>query len=66
MQKDKIKIEFENGKKILICLDGTVKEYTKNDLERHKSFLIGQKERLDRHIAYVDQDLAKIEQGRTL
>ena len=60
------KIEFKDGKKIIKLHDGTVKEYKKEDIERYKQLLVKRKEDIDRQISHVDEDLTKIEQGRTL
>jgi len=60
MPSDKVIIEFKNGKKITKYPEGKVEEQTKDDLERYKQFLIREKQRIDRHISLIDDDLAKM------
>jgi len=60
MSKDKIKIEFKAGKKIVQHPTGVTREYTKKDLESQKQHLIKQREIIDEHIAQIDKDLANM------
>ncbi len=60
MPSDKVTIEFKNGKKITKYPGGKVEEQTKDDLERYKQFLTREKQRIDRHISLIDDDLAKM------
>ncbi|OIO34012.1 MAG: hypothetical protein AUJ70_01915 [Candidatus Omnitrophica bacterium CG1_02_40_15] len=60
MPSDKVTVEFKDGKKITKYPGGKVEEQTKNDLERYKQFLIREKQRIDRHISLIDDDLAKM------
>jgi len=60
MPSDKVTIEFKNGKKITKYSGGKVEEQTKDDLEKYKQFLTREKQRIDRHISLIDDDLAKM------
>jgi len=56
----KITVKFKGGKKIVTRPDGSVKEYTKSDTEKHKDYLLRRKQDLDRQIKRVDEDLINI------
>lgn len=60
MPSDKVTVEFKNGKKITKYPGGKVEEQTKDDLERYKQFLTREKQRIERHISLIDDDLAKM------
>lgn len=60
MPSDKVTVEFKNGKKITKHPGGKVEEQTKDDLERYKQFLTREKQRIERHISLIDDDLAKM------
>lgn len=64
MSKDKIKIEFKAGKKIVQHPTGVTREYTKKDLESQKQQLIKQREIIDDHVAYIDKDLADMNKAK--
>lgn len=64
MSKDKIKIEFKAGKKIVQHPTGVTREYTKKDLENQKQHLIKQREIIDDHVAYIDKDLADMNKAK--
>ncbi|MBN1871349.1 MAG: hypothetical protein JW800_02135 [Candidatus Omnitrophica bacterium] len=64
MPDKKITIEFKDGKKIVKNQDGSVKEYTRTDAERHKDFLLRRREDLDRQISRVDEDITNIEKSK--
>lgn len=60
MAGEKITIEYKDGKKITKYPGGKVSEQTKEDLERYKDFLAREKQRIDRHISLIDDDLSQI------
>ena len=60
MPSDKVTVELKNGKKITKYPGGKVEEQTKDDLERYKQFLTREKQRIERHISLLDDDLAKM------
>jgi len=60
MPSDKVTVEFKDGKKITKYPGGKIEEQTKEDLERYKQFLVREKQRIDRHISLIDDDLAKM------
>jgi len=60
MPSDKVTVEFKDGKKITKYPGGKVEEQTRDDLERYKQFLVREKQRIDRHISLIDDDLAKM------
>jgi hypothetical protein len=60
MPSDKVTVEFKDGKKITKYPGGKIKEQTKDDLERYKQFLTREKQRIDRHISLIDEDLMKM------
>jgi len=60
MPSDKVTVEFKDGKKITKYPGGKIEEQTKDDLERYKQFLVREKQRIDRHIYLIDDDLAKM------
>ena len=64
MAKNKIKIEFKDGKKIVTSPDGKVKEYKKEDIEGYKQHLEKRKQDIDQQIIRVDEDLTNIEQSK--
>lgn len=64
MADKKISIEFKDGKKIVKHPDGSIKEYTKVDAEKHKEYLIKRREDVDRQIAHVDEDITNIEKSK--
>ena len=64
MATEKMNIEFKEGKKIVKHPDGSVKEYTKADVEKHKGYLERQRQDLDRQISRVDEDLVAIENSK--
>jgi len=64
MSKDKVKIEFKAGKKIVQHPTGVTREYTKKDLENQKQHLIKQREIIDDHVAYIDKDLADMNKAK--
>jgi hypothetical protein len=61
MPSDKVIVEFKDGKKITTHPGGKVTEQTKEDLERYKSFLTSEKQRIDRHLSLIDEDLNQME-----
>jgi hypothetical protein len=58
MSKDKVKVEFKEGKKITKHPTGVTREYTKQDLNVQKQQLIKQREIINELIAHIDKDLA--------
>jgi len=60
MPSDKVTVEFKDGKKITKYPGGKIEEQTKDDLERYKQFLTREKQRIDRHISLIDEDLMKM------
>ncbi len=60
MPSDKVTVEFKEGKKITKSSDGKVTEQTKEDLERYKQFLTNEKQRIDRHLSLIDEDIGQI------
>lgn len=60
MPSDKVTVEFKDGKKITKYPGGKVEEQTRDDLERYKQFLVREKQRIDRHISLIDDDLVKM------
>lgn len=60
MPSDKVTVEFKDGKKITKYPGGKIEEQTKDDLERYKQFLTREKQRIDRHISLIDEDLKKM------
>jgi len=60
MPSDKVTVEFKDGKKITKYPGGKIEEQTKDDLERYKQFLVREKQRIDRHISLIDDDLVKM------
>ena len=57
MPSDKVTVEFKDGKKITKYPGGKIEEQTKDDLERYKQFLTKEKQRIERHISLIDDDL---------
>jgi hypothetical protein len=64
MADKKISIEFKNGMKIITHPDGSVKEYSKADAEKHKDYLLKRRDDVDRQITHVDEDIANIEKSK--
>lgn len=64
MADKKISIEFKNGKKIITHPDGSVKEYSKTDAEKHKDYLLKRRDDVDRQIAHVGEDIVNIEKSK--
>lgn len=64
MSKQKIKIEFKDGKKIVTSPDGKVREYKKEDVEGYKQHLEKRRQDIDQQIVRVDEDLANIEKSK--
>ena len=60
MASEKITVEYKDGKKITKYPGGKVSEQTKDDLERYKDFLTREKQRIDRHISLIDEDINQI------
>jgi len=60
MPSNKVTIEFKDGKKITKYTGGRVEEQSKEDLERYKQFLTRERQRIDRHISLIDDDLKKM------
>ena len=60
MPSDKVTVEFKDGKKITKYPGGKIEEQTKDNLERYKQFLVREKQRIDRHVSLIDDDLAKM------
>ncbi|RJP27350.1 MAG: hypothetical protein C4533_07785 [Candidatus Omnitrophota bacterium] len=60
MAGEKITVEFKDGKKITKYPGGKVSEQTQEDLERYKDFLTRERQRIDRHISLIDDDLSQI------
>jgi ArsR family metal-binding transcriptional regulator len=60
MPSDKVTIEFKDGKKITTYPGGKVTEQTKEDLERYKNFLTNEKQRINRHLSLIDDDLKQM------
>lgn len=60
MPSDKVTVEFKDGKKITKYPGGKIEEQTKDDLERYTQFLTREKQRIDRHISLIDEDLKKM------
>ena len=64
MADTKMTIEFKDGKKIIKHPDGSIKEFTKADSEKQKSYLLKMRGDLDRQIAHVDEDIVNIENSK--
>ncbi|MDP3786755.1 MAG: hypothetical protein Q8R05_04295 [Candidatus Omnitrophota bacterium] len=60
MPIEKPTIEFKDGKKLTKFPDGVVREQTPEDAERYRQFLLREKERIDRHLALLDDDINKM------
>ncbi|MEW5816570.1 MAG: hypothetical protein AB1798_14405 [Spirochaetota bacterium] len=60
MASNKIIVEYKDGKKITKYPGGKVSEQTKEDLQRYKDFLTRERQRIDRHISLIDEDLSQI------
>jgi len=60
MPSDKVTVEFKDGKKITKHRDGRITEQSKEDLERFKTFLTNEKQRIDRHLSLIDTDIQQI------
>lgn len=60
MPIEKPTIEFKDGKKLTKFSDGTIREQTPEDAERYRQFLLREKERIDRHLALLDDDVKKM------
>ncbi len=60
MPSDKVTVEFKDGKKITKYPGGKIEEQTKDDMERYRQFLTREKQRIDRHISLIDDDLNKM------
>ena len=60
MPTGKPTIEFKDGKKLTKFPDGTVREQTPEDAERYRQFLLKEKERIDRHLVFLDDDVKKM------
>jgi len=64
MPDKKITIEFKDGKKIITHPNGSIKEYTRADAEKHKDYLLRMRGDIDRQIARVDEDLSGIDKSK--
>jgi hypothetical protein len=53
-------IEFKDGKKLTKFPDGTIREQTPEDAERYRQFLVKEKERIERHLTLLDDDVKKM------
>ena len=60
MPIEKPTIEFKDGKKLTKFSDGTIREQTPEDAERYRQFLLKEKERIDRHLVFLDDDVKKM------
>jgi len=60
MLQEKPIIEFKDGKKITKFPDGVVREQTPEEAERYRQFLLREKERIERHLALLDDDVKKM------
>ncbi len=60
MANEKPIVEFKDGKKIVTHPSGEVKEYTKEQLVKTKEIFTSRKQKLDEHIAAIDDDLKQI------
>jgi len=53
-------IEFKDGKKLTKFPDGTVREQTPEDAERYRQFLVTEKQRIERHMALLDDEITQM------
>ena len=60
MPIEKPTIEFKDGKKLTKFSDGTIREQAPEDAERYRQFLLKEKERIDRHLVFLDDDVKKM------
>ncbi|MFA5115819.1 MAG: hypothetical protein WC486_00885 [Candidatus Omnitrophota bacterium] len=60
MPTGKPTIEFKDGKKLTKFPDGVVREQTEEDATRYRQFLLKEKERIERHLAFLDDDIGKM------
>lgn len=61
MADKKLKVEFKEGKKIVTHPNGTVSEYPRSVIEKHKQRLLERKQDLETQIATIDKDLTDID-----
>ena len=60
MPSDKITIEFKDGKKLTKFPDGVIREQTQEDSERYRQFLVNEKQRIERHMALLDDEITQM------
>lgn len=60
MPIEKPTIEFKDGKKLTKFPDGVVREQTEEDAARYRQFLVKEKERIERHLFLIDDDINKM------
>ena len=60
MPSDKVVIEFKDGKKLTKFPDGVIREQTQGDAERYRQFLATEKQRIERHMALLDDEITQM------
>jgi len=60
MPTEKPTIEFKDGKKLTKFPDGVVREQTEEDAQKYRQFLLKEKERIERHLTFLDDDIGKM------
>lgn len=56
----KVTVEYKNGKKIVTYPNGEKQEHTRESLDKAKQMFLRQRQKLDEHIALIDDDLIKM------
>ena len=60
MPSDKVVIEFKDGKKLTKFPDGVIREQTQEGAERYRQFLVNEKQRIERHMALLDDEVKQM------
>ena len=60
MPSDKVVIEFKDGKKLTKFPDGAIREQTQEDAARYRQFLATEKQRIERHMALLDDEITQM------
>jgi len=56
----KVTVEYKDGKKIVTLPSGEKREHTKESLTTAKQMFVKRREKIDEHIALIDDDIKKI------
>ena len=60
MPIEKPTIEFKDGKKLTKFPDGVIREQTEEDAQRYRQFLATEKQRIERHMALLDDEITQM------